>query len=271
MRELASLLAGLPVDALQALASGFASGNLTCASSSTRLESAVGLDRERARQLAQLLQSGPFASGEHSDRALSLALESLLATRSKPTSASDLIELVLSGPAAGREVMRDTASVFAAILQEAREEILLTGYAVAKARTLLEPLARYLDADDSRRATIVLDFRRDRDTSMPELIAARRANEFWRSQWPTSRRRPTLCYDPRALDPDPTHQAAMHAKVVVIDRRLLFVTSANLTPRAQSENIELGILLRHSPTATRVADYFDALRATGQLRESREI
>jgi phosphatidylserine/phosphatidylglycerophosphate/cardiolipin synthase-like enzyme len=58
----------------------------------------------------------------------------------------------------------------------------------------------------------------------------------------------------------------MHAKVVVIDRRKAFVTSANLTPRAQNENIELGVLINHAPTAARIAGYFEALAANGCLR-----
>jgi phosphatidylserine/phosphatidylglycerophosphate/cardiolipin synthase-like enzyme len=58
----------------------------------------------------------------------------------------------------------------------------------------------------------------------------------------------------------------MHAKVVVIDRRKALVTSANLTARAQAENIELGLLVDHAPTSQRIAAYFDGLIATGVLR-----
>jgi phosphatidylserine/phosphatidylglycerophosphate/cardiolipin synthase-like enzyme len=68
---------------------------------------------------------------------------------------------------------------------------------------------------------------------------------------------------------DKDARATMHAKVVVIDRRKAFVTSANLTARAQSENIELGVLVNHSPIAARIAGYFEALLRSATLIEVR--
>jgi len=54
--------------------------------------------------------------------------------------------------------------------------------------------------------------------------------------WPTDRR-PVLEHG----------HAALHAKAAVADDYLAFVTSANLTGHALSENIELGVLLRGGP------------------------
>jgi phosphatidylserine/phosphatidylglycerophosphate/cardiolipin synthase-like enzyme len=45
----------------------------------------------------------------------------------------------------------------------------------------------------------------------------------------------------------------------VVDRHRAFVTSANLTARAQGENIELGVLVNLAPTAARIARCFEAL------------
>jgi phosphatidylserine/phosphatidylglycerophosphate/cardiolipin synthase-like enzyme len=60
----------------------------------------------------------------------------------------------------------------------------------------------------------------------------------------------------------------MHAKVVVVDRKVLFVTSANLTPRAQSDNIELGVVVRHEPAARAVCEYFEVLRIGGMVTKA---
>ena len=98
-----------------------------------------------------------------------------------------------------------------------------------------------------------------------DLIAFLDADDFWRNQWPRGARRPSLYYDPRGLAIEPTQRASMHAKVVVIDRRKAFVTSANLTARAQQENIELGVLVSHAPTAERIVAYFQALMTHGHL------
>jgi phosphatidylserine/phosphatidylglycerophosphate/cardiolipin synthase-like enzyme len=37
--------------------------------------------------------------------------------------------------------------------------------------------------------------------------------------------------------------ASLHAKCVVVDGRLVFVTSANFTDRGQTRNVEVGVVL----------------------------
>ena len=49
----------------------------------------------------------------------------------------------------------------------------------------------------------------------------------------------------------------MHAKLAVADRRVLFVTSANLTQSGVGKNIEAA--------PARAAEHVDALRASGEL------
>ena len=175
------------------------------------------------------------------------------------------MELVLSGPVVEGVEMRDTAAVFASLMREAREEVLVTSFVACFARELLGPLADFLDADSSRKATIVLNFQRGSDTTIESELAARLADDFWTKQWPPSARRPTLCYDPRGLALERDARATMHAKVVVIDRRKAFVTSANLTANAQGKNIELGVLVDHEPIAARIASHFEVLQARGVL------
>lgn len=54
--------------------------------------------------------------------------------------------------------------------------------------------------------------------------------------------------------------------LVVIDRKVAFITSANFTGAAQSRNIEAGVLLRQPRIATRLHGYFEGLIGTGVLR-----
>jgi phosphatidylserine/phosphatidylglycerophosphate/cardiolipin synthase-like enzyme len=112
---------------------------------------------------------------------------------------------------------------------------------------------------------MVLNFQRNHDTTIESDLVARLANDFWKRQWPGGEPRPTLWYDPRGIAKDQASRASMHAKVVVIDRRKAFITSANLTARAQSDNIELGVLIQHPAIARRIVEYFDALMAQGLL------
>jgi len=57
----------------------------------------------------------------------------------------------------------------------------------------------------------------------------------------------------------------MHAKLAVADRRVLFVSSANLTQSGVTKNIEAGLLVCGGPAPERAAEHIDALRASGSL------
>jgi phosphatidylserine/phosphatidylglycerophosphate/cardiolipin synthase-like enzyme len=69
-------------------------------------------------------------------------------------------------------------------------------------------------------------------------------------------------------EPDQKARAAMHAKVVVVDRKVAFVSSANLTERAQERNIEVGALIREESLARQLAEYFEGLEREGVLRSA---
>jgi phosphatidylserine/phosphatidylglycerophosphate/cardiolipin synthase-like enzyme len=263
--SLPARIAGLQETALRALAQGLRSGSLSTESSAARIAGALGIPQTEAVSFVELFRGSTDEAG------LALACEAALEARraSAAGELSKLVELVLSGPLVEGVEMRDTAAVFASLIREAREEVLVTSFVAGYARELLAPLADFLDADPSRRATIVLNFQRGSDTTITSDLVARLADEFWTKQWPRGARRPTLCYDPRGLAMDREARATMHAKVVVIDRRKAFVTSANLTARAQSENIEIGVLVNHAPTAARIAGYFEALIASEALVAAR--
>jgi phosphatidylserine/phosphatidylglycerophosphate/cardiolipin synthase-like enzyme len=55
----------------------------------------------------------------------------------------------------------------------------------------------------------------------------------------------------------------MHAKCVVVDESIAFVTSANFTTAAQHKNVELGVLVRDAVFARRVASQWRNLVARG--------
>lgn len=259
--SLPARIAGLPETALRALAQGLRSGSLSTESSAARLAGVLGISQTEAVSFVEM------SRGSTDEAGLALACEAALEARraSAASELSKLVELVLSGPLVEGVEMRDTAAVFASLIREAREEVLVTSFVAGYARELLAPLADFLDADPSRSATIILNFQRGSDTTITSDLAARLAGEFWTKQWPRGARRPLLFYDPRGLEMERESRAAMHAKVVVIDRRKAFVTSANLTARAQSGNIEIGVLVDHAALASRIPMYFDALAASGRL------
>ena len=103
--------------------------------------------------------------------------------------------------------------------------------------------------------------RRHGDTSAADAIAIRFATDFKRN-WPGTRR-PDIYYDPRSVDTGEGPGAVLHAKAVVHDNEQVFVTSANLTPKALEWNIEAGLLVRDRALAQALAAHFQRLIDTG--------
>jgi phosphatidylserine/phosphatidylglycerophosphate/cardiolipin synthase-like enzyme len=60
--------------------------------------------------------------------------------------------------------------------------------------------------------------------------------------------------------------AALHAKAVIADAQVAFITSANLTGAALDHNLELGVLVRGGSVPRRLHEHFLALMASGVLR-----
>jgi phosphatidylserine/phosphatidylglycerophosphate/cardiolipin synthase-like enzyme len=77
-------------------------------------------------------------------------------------------------------------------------------------------------------------------------------------EWPGSRL-PDVHYDPRSLDPEAPKRSSLHAKCVVVDESVAFISSANFTEAAQVRNIEVGVLIRSVPFARQLAAHFIGL------------
>ncbi|MEV6792660.1 phospholipase D-like domain-containing protein [Streptomyces sp. NPDC051320] len=53
---------------------------------------------------------------------------------------------------------------------------------------------------------------------------------------------------------DRSARSGLHAKVIAADRRTALLGSANLTGRARSDNVEIGVILRDSKAVGRLVD-----------------
>ncbi len=114
---------------------------------------------------------------------------------------------------------------------------------------------------------LYLDVRRGRpDTAADAEVVRRFARRFVAKDWPADSPLPEVYYDPRSLDADQVRRASLHAKCVVVDRRVALVTSANFTEAAQERNVEAGVLVHSARFAARLADHFGALAEVGLLR-----
>jgi len=178
------------------------------------------------------------------------------ATSSKSASPFDL---VLSGPDVTGSPTRDTQAVMQSLLAEAKHEVLLVGYVIHNAENLFRPLANRMKSDPTLKVQLCLDLKRKwNDARSDTVIVNEFAIEFVKSHWPWSPL-PNVFYDPRSLDHSGKTRSSLHAKCIVVDRRIALVTSANFTEAAQQRNIEAGVLVRDAGFAERIAKYFDGL------------
>lgn len=181
------------------------------------LRSATALPASTAslRQALELAEAGdgPFTSG-----ALSALLDAL---GEQPT-----ITPVWTGPQSSRPVGRLTIAVLADLIGEADEEILLVSYATVPSVDLRSALASAIDR--GVRVTTLLE----RPADNPQFASHGEPFPGLSAEclsWPAAERPPG---------------AAMHAKVLVVDRRTALVGSANLTGYGLERNLECGLLIR---------------------------
>ena len=220
------------------------------------------LPREFCRKLAIALRSGPEAVRAlkaaavlpSSLVAVKAALEilqagdgpytsGLLTARLEGLSETPEVVPVWTGPDSFENVGRLTSAVIADLIGEARSEILLISYATfpdAEVRAALSA------AVERGVALITLLERREDNPNYEggsdpfHGLAARHL------YWPGHERPPG---------------AAMHAKVLVVDRRIALVGSANLTGPGLEKNLECGLLVRGGQVPGEIAAHILGLQA----------
>jgi phosphatidylserine/phosphatidylglycerophosphate/cardiolipin synthase-like enzyme len=185
--------------------------------------------------------------------------------RQRPV-AEDLIDLVWTGPEVEGIVNRDTGVVVREMFQAARESVLVAGYAVYQGQVIFKALAERMDQNSQLDVQMYLDIQRSpHDQSSPSELVRRFAERFVRHEWP-GQRFPRVFYDPRSLETEPTRRASLHAKCIVVDQEVAFVSSANFTEAAQTKNIEVGVCVRSPAFARRLTEHFEILASTHELQ-----
>ncbi len=254
-----AVLVSLPDAALAALATAVEAGWLASSSPEAAFTSIVGDEGARAAEWLQQLESDGF-----SPKQTARLITAVLAGRQRDRAL--MPELVMSGPDVAGVPTADTHAVVQSLFQQAEAEVLIAGYAFYNGRALFEGLASKKSANPNLKVTFHVDVpRRHGDTSSTDAIILRYSQDFRERHWPWTPP-PEIYFDSRALETEAKVRASLHAKVVIIDRRLLFIGSANFTEAAQQRNIEIGVLCSVPYLAERVGSYFEGLRKAGQLR-----
>jgi phosphatidylserine/phosphatidylglycerophosphate/cardiolipin synthase-like enzyme len=162
------------------------------------------------------------------------------------------VESVWSGPKTHPVPVRATAQVLVGLVGEARHELLLMTYSAREHPPLRAALAAAL-----RRGVTVSVVVETLQGAAGALVGVEPAAAFagldglqiW--HWPIDQRH--------------EEHARMHAKVAVADRKVMLVSSANLTQSGADRNIEAGLLVRGGSAPQRTAEHIAELRSRGVL------
>lgn len=171
------------------------------------------------------------------------------------------LELVWTGPDPHASRARDTAVVVRELFQGAQRSVLVAGFRFSHPESILAPFHAAM-TERGVEATLFIDLEqwvdRDRQGDVEGAVST-----FWQRSWPFPGPRPTLYYDPRTADR--AERMNLHAKVVVVDELRALVTSANFTDRAQTRNVELGVLIEDPAFSRLVVEQWRALASHGHF------
>ncbi len=247
----------LPAHLRKRLAQALESGMLSMQCSEVALRSALGLRKGVEGIMAALSELEKLGVDGPAAAAWIRAIEETSLLTHRP-------DLVWSGPEVPGVYARDTRRVYEELLSSAEHSVWVSTFVYFDGPRAFEVLARRMDEKSDLQVTLLLNIQRRRaDTSTASDLVRRFTDRFWGTDWPGSSQ-PSVYYDPRSLDPEGAG-GVLHAKAVVTDGEVVFVTSANLTEAALDRNFELGLLVRDTALATSVSSHFRALIDRGLL------
>ena len=216
----------------------------------------------RAAQLATWL---PEATGRFGTAAgLIASLEMVQADRRLSGRTARPADLVVPGPTADCDSLRDTRVVVREVLESARRSVLIVGYAFFGSPAIFEPLARRMGADAKFRTRLIINVHPTAANS-PAHCLIQSAHLVATAIWPFHPR-PEVYYLPDSFDPDPSRRASVHAKLIVADEETVYIGSANFTTAALRRNIEVGLRIQDAVLAQSTIAHFDLLISSNALR-----
>ena len=163
------------------------------------------------------------------------------------------LELVWTGPKTGLIPTRQTEQVMLEVIGSARTDLFLVTYAFYRASSTVSAL----NAAIARGVTVSILLESSTEhggTLRGDSVRAVRDAVPGASVFVWSA-------ESRKTEGDAA-SAAVHAKCIVADRRLAFITSANLTSAALERNMELGLLIRGGSVPSSLRSHLEALVTT---------
>ncbi len=144
---------------------------------------------------------------------------------------------------------------------QATKSLRIAGYAVHQGEPIFRTLAENMKQRPALKVELFLHIQRPLGNTQSEReLVAIFLDRFKRKNWPQNAPLPRIYHFPASLDHSSATRASLHAKCIVADRQVVWISSANFTAAAQKRNIEVGVLMRHKSLAKRLSAHFDFLK-----------
>ena len=164
------------------------------------------------------------------------------------------VELVWTGPATGMVPIRHTAQVLIGLIDDARDRLFLVSFVAYHVGGVVDALRRATERGVQVRVLLEQSKTQGGNVSVDSIAMLR--HSVPRAQ--------LYEWDKSGAEASPS--ASVHAKCVVADGAVAFVTSANVSDAAMERNMELGVLLRGGQLPGQLDRHLAALVTTKQLR-----
>ena len=181
---------------------------------------------------------------------LLVALDTALAVTQNAKKNSEIIDLSWTGPVQFSVEGRTTPSVLEEMIRNARTSIIITGYSITNEAG---HIIRLLEKAIEKKLEVIFVIHSDDENKNLETLS-----KLW-----TYEKKPKV-YS-RIPGPSDVY-FKIHAKMVVVDRTDLLVTSANLTWHGMTNNFEIGLRVRGA-TAKKAEDLIRNLIDRSYLKE----
>jgi cardiolipin synthase len=250
----ATIAESLPKAMLSQIIHGFAALDEHSSFSERVAVSYTASQGDAREMVTQLIRCWNEEQPELSPRSLAFALQSASEVDEHHRNRED-VQLIWSGPDVSGLPFRRTEQALLELIESAKSSLLIVAFAAYKIPKLVAAINSSAISGVDVACVFESPDASGRKVSFSPFEKLGLLPTVRTFVWPLSKRQKD----------SQGHYGSLHAKCAVVDGKLLFLSSANLTEFAFNLNMELGVLIKGGALPRSAENHFQALISTGHL------